>query len=371
MSVYFKPVVWNEHGYRRPGGGKFTSGYPAEHGFGHEEWNSSSAFTYVRRGERYRVFHTEGLGRQDLDGDAGQIVVMMIASHQRGQYLAAMAAACIGLFGEEHRDERQALVRKLHLDRDRRDDEAWSLPSVRNAYGTRGRAGFSKDWKAELHHLPTWICPDNLYLALKEPILLDPPSLTGKGRLITMYGSYQQSSLSVALKILDQVPATEDQPTVARLRAMCGEPGTQQHFDVTAVRLGRGDVTTKASLIQARLGQGYFRTEVLAKWDERCAVTGCEILEIVRASHIKPWADSTNAERLDPYNGLPLCAHIDALFDRGLISFSDDGALLVSKEVQERLPKRIGLGKGLLEEPPQPTKEYLKYHRERVFLNGL
>ena len=68
------------------------------------------------------------------------------------------------------------------------------------------------------------------------------------------------------------------------------------------------DLTTMQALIAARLGQGRFRTEVLQQWQERCAVTRSATVEVIRASHIKPWRDSTNPERLDPQNGLPLVA---------------------------------------------------------------
>jgi hypothetical protein len=49
---------------------------------------------------------------------------------------------------------------------------------------------------------------------------------------------------------------------------------------------------------------------------------------VLRASHIKPWAKSTNRERLNAENGIMLAAHVDALFGRGLMSFADDRAML-------------------------------------------
>jgi hypothetical protein len=91
--------------------------------------------------------------------------------------------------------------------------------------------------------------------------------------------------------------------------------------------------TIKTQLIQARIGQGHFRDNLLKLWNGACAITGCTVKHILRASHIKPWKDSSNEERLDPYNGLLLTANLDALFDKHLISFDDDGRMLVAKQI--------------------------------------
>lgn len=83
------------------------------------------------------------------------------------------------------------------------------------------------------------------------------------------------------------------------------------------------DRTERDQLAKARIGQGRFRADVTAKWGrgEVCALTGIAIPEMLIASHIKPWRDSSNSERLDPMNGLLLVAHADRLFDRHLMSF--------------------------------------------------
>ncbi|NPT68582.1 hypothetical protein GS910_30760 [Paraburkholderia sp. RL16-012-BIC-B] len=83
------------------------------------------------------------------------------------------------------------------------------------------------------------------------------------------------------------------------------------------------DVTERDQLVKARIGQGRFRADVIAKWGrgEVCALTGAAIPEMLVASHIKPWRKSSNKERLDPINGLLLVANVDRLFDRNLISF--------------------------------------------------
>ena len=83
-------------------------------------------------------------------------------------------------------------------------------------------------------------------------------------------------------------------------------------YEVMAQDIGE---TEKERLIAARLGQGKFRSDLLNRWQNSCAVTGSTTLAAIRASHCKPWRLATNAERLDSANGLPLVATLDALFD--------------------------------------------------------
>ncbi|MDD0811044.1 HNH endonuclease signature motif containing protein [Curvibacter sp. RS43] len=87
--------------------------------------------------------------------------------------------------------------------------------------------------------------------------------------------------------------------------------------------------TTRKALIEARVGQGRYRKDLMEIWHRRCAVTGCGIEKALVASHVVPWRESKDPETcLDPYNGLLLAASIDKLFDQGLISFDEAGRLL-------------------------------------------
>ena len=94
-------------------------------------------------------------------------------------------------------------------------------------------------------------------------------------------------------------------------------------------QVGQEPETEREALMQARIGQGPFRFELLKYWGS-CAVSGVAEPAALRASHIKPWRDASNAERLDPYNGLLLAAHLDALFDAGLLTFESDGKMQIS-----------------------------------------
>lgn len=71
---------------------------------------------------------------------------------------------------------------------------------------------------------------------------------------------------------------------------------------------------------------------MLDRWGGRCAILGVSRSELLRASHIKPWTSSNNFERLDPANGLLLSAMYDAAFDALLLSFADDGTLMLASD---------------------------------------
>ena len=124
--------------------------------------------------------------------------------------------------------------------------------------------------------------------------------------------------------------------------------------------------TEKQALIDARIGQGRFRRDVI-RLHKMCPVTGVDNPDLLIASHIKAWKrPCTNLERLDPHNGLLLAPHIDKLFDRGFISFSSEGKLLVRDKATEAvlaqwkisLDKRIPI-------TGDAQRAYLDYHRKQ------
>ena len=128
------------------------------------------------------------------------------------------------------------------------------------------------------------------------------------------------------------------------------------------------DSTTKEALVNARVGQGLFRSQVLQLWGNRCAVTRSTTLDAIIASHIKPWRESTDAERMDATNGLPLIASLDALFDAGLISFESSGRLIVSSMLTDVEQRIFGVPEAsLTQKPSAMTADYLAYHRAHVF----
>jgi len=91
-----------------------------------------------------------------------------------------------------------------------------------------------------------------------------------------------------------------------------------------------------------RIGQDVFRAALLDYWDSRCPLTGITDLALLRASHIIPWSDCNDEQRLDVHNGLLLSALWDAAFDQGLISFAGDGTPLFGPKLSETARKTLG-----------------------------
>ncbi len=138
-------------------------------------------------------------------------------------------------------------------------------------------------------------------------------------------------------------------------------------FETATASLPRATETER--LVVQRVGQDIFRRGLIDYWEGRCAITGLAITELLRASHIKPWAACpTDAERLDVFNGLLLAPNLDALFDAGYITVGDDGTVLVS-------PALLADARGLLGVTELPRLRglagehgrYLEWHRQNLF----
>lgn len=125
--------------------------------------------------------------------------------------------------------------------------------------------------------------------------------------------------------------------------------------------------TQKQQLINARRGQGLFRANVRLH-EKSCRLTNVSDPEHLRASHIKPWKDSSDSEKIDGSNGLFLAPHIDHLFDRGFISFADSGKLLISAALASSIANSWAITDGINAGSfTEKQKCYLEYHRQNVF----
>ena len=122
-------------------------------------------------------------------------------------------------------------------------------------------------------------------------------------------------------------------------------------------------------LVRQRIGQGLFRDALMDYWDGRCAVTGVEQSVLLRASHIKPWADcASDAERMDVFNGLLLTADWDAAFDAGLITFDPQGGAIASQKLEATAQVRLDTGRLRIVRPlTEDHRRYLDWHLAHVF----
>jgi putative restriction endonuclease len=127
--------------------------------------------------------------------------------------------------------------------------------------------------------------------------------------------------------------------------------------------------TEAERLVVQRVGQDIFRAGLVEYWEGRCAITGLAVPELLRASHIKPWAECvTDAERLDVFNGLLLAPQLDAAFDQGFITVADDGAVIISPALPPVAACLLGLNKPMrVATLTNSHRTYLFWHKTKVF----
>ena len=127
--------------------------------------------------------------------------------------------------------------------------------------------------------------------------------------------------------------------------------------------------TERSALVKSRIGQGLFKKRLLHKYENKCVVTGINEKKLLIASHVKPWAVCTNAERLSVENGLLLSPTFDKLFDCGLISFADSGRILISSQLSVDVVSKLHISESdtFNLKASQELKQNLEYHRDVVF----
>lgn len=123
--------------------------------------------------------------------------------------------------------------------------------------------------------------------------------------------------------------------------------------------------TQRETIIKARLGQGKFRNRLIEHFNT-CLICGIQHKELLIASHIKPWRDSTDSEKLDVENGFILCANHDRLFDKGLLTVENNGHVVTSKCIETDLSK-LNMSDRILYTLSSENKRYLDWHRGKVF----
>jgi hypothetical protein len=127
------------------------------------------------------------------------------------------------------------------------------------------------------------------------------------------------------------------------------------------------NITERQGLVTSRVGQGAFRMSLLHRWEYQCAVTGFKNPKVLIASHIVPWKDATDQQRLDVDNGILLSPTYDALFDRHMISFENNGKIILSQNLQKYDYGKIGVsGKERISTLSSGNIDYLDNHRSAI-----
>ena len=124
-------------------------------------------------------------------------------------------------------------------------------------------------------------------------------------------------------------------------------------------------VTERSGLVTSRVGQGAYRKRIIHRWEYKCAVTNFNKLDILIASHIVPWSKASDHERLDVNNGLLLSPTYDALFDKHLISFENNGKIILSNKIEFSAYQKIGVtGKEQITDLSMYNIQYLDRHNQ-------
>jgi hypothetical protein len=251
-------------------------------------------------------------------------------------------------------------------------------------FGTVGMNWEQVGWKVDVEYRPlsSPIKPSANMAALR-PLLPDrysPLSPNGHGSQ-SVYLTAVPGPMAQAMAGLighEAEHAIELGKTFARDTGLSDRPALsiaewEEHLRSSIEKDAAIPETTREQLVLARRGQGKFRQEV-SRIETHCRVTGVNRPEHLIASHCKPWRDSDNAERLDGENGLLLTPSIDHLFDRGFISFENNGELLVSRVAHEHSLKKMGVPVGTVFNAgafSEGQRRYLDFHRESVFLQAV
>jgi 5-methylcytosine-specific restriction protein A len=125
--------------------------------------------------------------------------------------------------------------------------------------------------------------------------------------------------------------------------------------------------TEREGLVNSRVGHGEYRKRIIVRWQNKCAVTGYNQKGILIASHIVSWKESTNQERLDVHNGILLSPVYDALFDKHLISFENNGKIIFSTRFSNSKYHLLGVtGKEMIKDLSTSNLPYLERHRSQL-----
>lgn len=116
-------------------------------------------------------------------------------------------------------------------------------------------------------------------------------------------------------------------------------------------------------------GQLQFRKSLLPLWHKACPLCGMDIDVVLKAGYAKPWKDSTDSEKINPYNGLLLCSNHEAMFTSGLISFTAGGKLHIARKIPEQRYAEHGLKKGLKISVYPENGEFFRWHKREIFID--
>lgn len=242
--------------------------------------------------------------------------------------------------------------------------EAASVSPKPTEFGTIGNYWADEGWLVDVQFsvAPMPIRPKDHIGAIRRhlPGIYSPIQLNGNGN----QGIYLAAISDELGNLLLALLRMEADPVFASPLPEIPIPDESLLFDLAQIgNIPSIPETQRLQLAKARVGQGLFRKRVMLL-DPSCRVTGVTDPRLLIASHIKPWKESSNEERISGYNGIMLSPHIDALFDAHLISFEDDGGMLVHPSLPNDVLNRWSLRRDTQIEKFLPEQaQYLDHHR--------
>jgi len=141
---------------------------------------------------------------------------------------------------------------------------------------------------------------------------------------------------------------------------------------ITELRLASYELDEfeKEVITKYRIGQSFYRKQLIDFWKGSCSISGFNKTELLVASHIKPYRACKKHEKYDVYNGLLLTPNYDKLFDLLLISFENDGKILISDRLNESDRLLLGIHKEDHIKLQAKHLKYLTYHRNMFSKNS-
>ena len=191
-----------------------------------------------------------------------------------------------------------------------------------------------------------------LHLDIAIPLILNNPAFVRKNKT----GNNMYSNALKQFRLFRNIELADEHTIIETKSAIIGFDSMKE--------------TERTALIKSRVGQGIFRKQLLEKYNNSCIITGINETKLLIASHIKPWAVSTNEERLSSENGLLLSPTFDKLFDYGLITFANTGKIIVSSQLSKQVVDKLHISENDVFQlkSSEELKKNLEYHRDVVFI---
>jgi len=242
-------------------------------------------------------------------------------------------------------------------------------------FGSAGANWTRIGWKVDVQYVdPKSIINPKRHIKELVPVFPEkysPLTADGNGKQAVYLAAVPHEMADVLLRLIGMNEAA----IFANSRTIADrDEESREREEATVIKQIESDQqigeTEKQAIIKARRDQGLFKAR-LFKVEKRCRLTHVTNPNHLIASHIKPWAKCENNEsRLDGNNGLLLAPQMDHLFDKGYISFEDDGTLLISSFSDLSSLQLLGI---IVDQPVnvgqfnEQQQYYLLYHRENVF----